>query len=100
LKGVADQVLEAASADEAREVSRRFPDPICLLITDVDMPGVDGLALAEALITERTGIKILITSGIPRHQEALQHSQWPFLAKPFTREQLRAAVAGAIAKRG
>jgi CheY-like chemotaxis protein len=46
-------VIEAPDGTEALEVASTYPDRIHLLLTDVIMPKVNGLVLAERLLQER-----------------------------------------------
>jgi CheY-like chemotaxis protein len=56
-------VLEASDGAEALKVSRGFPEDIHLLLTDLNMPNLNGLDLAAKLREERPGIKVLIIAG-------------------------------------
>ncbi len=56
-------VIEASNADEAEEVCASHRAPIHLLITDVEMPGLSGRALAERLGGGRPAMRVLYVSG-------------------------------------
>ena len=56
-------VLTAKDGQEALEICSRFKDPIHLLLTDKTMPQMNGLELAESVLTKRSEIKIMIMSG-------------------------------------
>jgi CheY-like chemotaxis protein len=65
--------------------------PIDAVVTDVIMPGENGLALAARVSAIRPGLKFLFMSGYPR--EAAIHGRplpagVPFLQKPYTIEAL------------
>lgn len=64
-------------------LARAYPGDIHLLISDVDMPQMDGLDLARQIIEERRGIRVLMVSGIERSNIKL-----PFLLKPFLPAEL------------
>ena len=51
-------VLSAADGHEGLEVSRKYPGPIDLVITDVQMPRLNGTDLCAHLIEERPGIRV------------------------------------------
>lgn len=57
------RVLAAADASEALAITRAYPGPIALLLTGVVMPGMGGRELAERVVEERPGVRVLFTSG-------------------------------------
>jgi CheY-like chemotaxis protein len=57
------QVIDAADGAAALEVASTYPDRIHLLLTDVVMPKVNGLVLAERLLQERPDISVICMSG-------------------------------------
>src|ERR1041385_8832710 len=63
LQRVGHFVLSAADGHEGLELSRKYPGKIDLLITDVDMPRMNGTDLCGHLMEERPGIKVLVMSG-------------------------------------
>jgi two-component system cell cycle sensor histidine kinase/response regulator CckA len=77
-------VLMANDGQHALEVARQHDGEIAALVTDYKMPRLDGLQLAKRLRAERPGLPILIMSGRISDPEALQHSGFPMLPKPFT----------------
>ena len=78
------QVVEAASALEALE-NRKSSD-IDLLITDVVMPGMNGVELAERLARTLPEMKVLFLSGYADREiveKEILEAGATFLAKPF-----------------
>lgn len=78
------------AVDGADALARlRSDGNVALVITDLLMPGLDGLALKEALHAEAqwTDVPVLLITG-----EAIQAQYQPFLRKPFNARRLRAAV--------
>ena len=73
--------------------------PVDLLFTDIVMPGkADGLDLA-AMVRERwPQVRILLTSGFPNNDEALNMRNLGIglLSKPYQREELARAIRNAI----
>jgi CheY-like chemotaxis protein len=57
------RVLEAADGAQALQVAAGYDHSLDLLLTDVMMPNVNGLVLAERLSLERPGIRVLYMSG-------------------------------------
>jgi CheY-like chemotaxis protein/PAS domain-containing protein len=80
-------VLEAGSGTEALEVAAAFQEPIPLLLTDVVMPGMSGVELAERLAAIRAETRILFVSGFTG-ETAISGSNLPrgfaYLQKPFS----------------
>ena len=59
-----------------------------ILVTDINMPGMDGYELAEKAKRVREGLKIIALSG--REQDA---SGLPLIRKPFLAQDLKAVMA-------
>ncbi|MBU6164928.1 MAG: response regulator [Alphaproteobacteria bacterium] len=74
--------------------------PIDVLLSDVMMPGMDGVELAVQTVKLRPGIGLVLMSGyaeLPRHREA-DALGVRFLSKPFTMSDLLAALSKAGAR--
>jgi DNA-binding response OmpR family regulator len=84
--------LSAADGHEGLELSRKYPGAIDLLITDVDMPRMNGTDLCGHLMEERPGIKVLVMSGADISDIVSQNANMPFLPKPFNGQTLKARV--------
>lgn len=66
-----------------------------LLITDICMPGMDGLELARTLMLEQDGIGVVLVTGysdIQYAQTALRLGVFDYLIKQVTAEELRLIV--------
>jgi CheY-like chemotaxis protein len=81
------RVHEAADAAEALEaLQAKFA--IDLVFTDINLPGgMNGLELAEWILSNRPGVKTLITTGRPLERGAPPIAG-AFLAKPYTGRNL------------
>jgi len=90
-------VLSAADGHEGLEISRQYPGSIDLVITDLEMPRLNGSDLCAHLREERPGIKVLIMSGADISEIVSQNANLPFLPKPFDGETLRARVRAILA---
>jgi CheY-like chemotaxis protein len=93
------RVLEAAGASQAIDIVRAQHEPIHLLLTDVVMPGMNGRALASALRTLRSDLRVLYMSGYT--DDILAHSgvlakDTVLLQKPFTTSALLGHVRAAL----
>jgi CheY-like chemotaxis protein len=83
-------VSDTGSAEEAIEIATKNED-IQLLITDVEMPGMNGVELARKIREIRPRIKVLSTSGFPPKAVAgmgVATGSIHFLQKPFLPAQL------------
>ncbi len=81
-------ILEATRGDEAlRLLEESNSRPIHLLITDLVMPGMNGVDLADQLRLKRPEMKVLFMSGYTDnpiiHHEILKGGR-PYIQKPFT----------------
>jgi CheY-like chemotaxis protein len=80
---------------EALEALTGAAQPFDVLVSDVHMPGLDGIALARQASAANPSLKMLLMSGFAEELERAETLQTPHLAviiKPFTLEQVRAAV--------
>ncbi len=75
-------VIEAASGAEALQCVSERPD-LDVVISDVNMPGIDGLKLMEKAQFLRPNLPVILMSGRPYIGNCDL-----FLAKPFTRGEL------------
>ena len=91
-------VIEASDGAEALEVASAYAEPVDLLLTDVIMPKVNGLVLAQRLLQKRPGIDVLYMSGyVERSMLLAKHPESILLQKPFTPDALIAAVRQVLA---
>jgi DNA-binding response OmpR family regulator len=90
-------VLSAANGHEGLELSRKYPGPIELVITDARMPRMNGTDLCAHLLQERPGIKVLVMSGADMGEIVSQNVNLPFLPKPFDGKTLMARVRALLA---
>jgi two-component system cell cycle sensor histidine kinase/response regulator CckA len=83
-------VLVASDAADALAVVARTTTPIHLLLTDVVMPKMSGVELAERLVVGRPGLKVLCMSGFAEEGIARRVADhgYGFMQKPFNPEQL------------
>jgi two-component system cell cycle sensor histidine kinase/response regulator CckA len=91
LKECGYSVLPARDGIQALEIARSFQGPIHLLLTDIMMPRMGGLALARSMSELRSGIRILFMTGHAErgdiYREALR-SGAESIQKPFSNERL------------
>jgi CheY-like chemotaxis protein len=93
------RVLLALSGEEAIELWKAYSSEIDLLFTDLQMPGMSGVELAEELKRTRPDLKVLFTSGsgISVVEAMLNSTQaGAFLPKPYRMPALGRAVQNAL----
>jgi two-component system, cell cycle response regulator CpdR len=94
------EVMTACDGGEAFDLLKREAGRFDLLLTDIRMPIMDGIALALAAARDFPELVILLMTGYADQREraqgldALIHD---VIAKPFTLAVLRAAVDEALA---
>ena len=93
-------VTSAADGHEGLELSRKYLGKIDLLITDVEMPRMNGTDLAGHLLEERPEIKVMVMSGKDMNEIVSQNINMPFLPKPFDEQTLRARITEVLAAPG
>jgi two-component system cell cycle sensor histidine kinase/response regulator CckA len=94
------RVFRTRNAQEAKAAFHRYGEIVQLLITDVVLPGQNGLDLARELRSDDPSLRILFVSGFPENawtrQEHLEGENL-YLPKPFSAESLMQAVRRAMA---
>jgi two-component system cell cycle sensor histidine kinase/response regulator CckA len=86
LKRQGFKVLEARHGVDALDLSAQHEGPIHLVLTDVVMPQMGGLELAQRLQPLRPGVKVLYMSGYAENAKLHQHlagQEKYYLQKPF-----------------
>lgn len=71
-----------------------------VLVTDINMPGMDGITLAARVLTARPGMRILMMSGFAEELErakATATGSIAVLSKPFSLDHVRQAVRELLA---
>lgn len=89
------RVLEAESGADALGLCRIHAGPIHMLLTDMVIPGMNGLELARQVMELRPDVHIMVMSGLVDNSIILNSSlkpNTPFFHKPFSMEELAAKV--------
>ncbi|MBR0907501.1 response regulator [Bradyrhizobium liaoningense] len=94
------ETVTAQDGAEALEILTREDGAFDLLLTDIQMPVMDGIALALSAARDFPGLTILLMTGFADQRErasnlnALVHD---VVTKPFSVADIRTAVADALA---
>ncbi len=92
-------IVHAGNGEDALQLLEDWSQPIALLLTDVVMPGIDGVAVARAARRARPDTAVILMSGYTEEQFADQIAgDVAFLHKPFTLAALDTALAAANAQ--
>ncbi len=87
LEDLGCEVETSVRGDEA--LGRLAGDPrIDVLLSDVNMPGVNGYELAERAQRMRPELKVILLSAAENGQH-----RWPLVRKPFLQSDLMRAIA-------
>jgi two-component system, cell cycle response regulator CpdR len=95
-------VVTAEDGAEALEILNNEPGTFDLLLTDIQMPVMDGIALALTVARDFPDLTILLMTGFADQRErasglnAIVHD---VVTKPFSVADIRTAVADALASR-
>ena len=96
-------VIEAEHAEEALAIWKIQGSKIDLLLTDILMPGANGIELANDLLLQRPELKVIYTSGYSADlfgsSEVLDPGR-NYLPKPYLSAQLSAIVRSALEPAG
>jgi two-component system cell cycle response regulator CpdR len=93
-------VAVAADGAEALDVLTRQNGAFDLLLADIKMPVMDGIALSLSVARDYPEVTVLLMTGYADQRErahgldALIHG---VIAKPFTLDEIKSAVAAALA---
>jgi DNA-binding NtrC family response regulator len=93
------RVTAVATAKEALDVFNREGGRLDMILSDVILPDRNGVDLVDALLSARPGMRVLFVSGHIDREPLMcriAEKSRPFLRKPYTLEELLAAVRDAL----
>ncbi len=95
LKECGYRVLEASNGEEALHAAQEYVDEINLMVSDIQMPFMDGHELAERIRSIKPEIRIVFVSGY--NEESVKSdaeflSPYPLLSKPYNASDLLRVV--------
>jgi PAS domain S-box-containing protein len=95
LRAAGFEALEAAGGEAAlAELALR---PFDVVLSDIQMPGMDGYALAAEIARRHSGLPVVLMTGYARAAAEQQIAAYRLLYKPFSEAALLAAVQSALA---
>ena len=83
----AGYLVVPCESGEAAITEFRLKRPFALLLSDFQMPGMNGIALANLLTGVARGLSVLVVSGAASEEllfSELWRKHWCFLAKPLS----------------
>ena len=97
LRGQGHRVVQAADAAEA--VRALDAEDVSLVLSDVRMPGMDGLALLRELRRRRPDAQVVLMTAyatVADAVEAMKQGAFHYLTKPFALDEVGLLVARAL----
>lgn len=92
------EVLTARDGEEALELLSI--SPVEVVLSDLKMPGIDGMALLERVLKEYPGLPVVMLTAhgtVDTAVSAMKLGAFDFLTKPFDRNELGLVMAKAAA---
>ena len=95
-------VLEAANGELGLQLIESHSGRLDLVLTDIEMPRIDGITVAEVLAALRPLVGVICMSGRSEGEtefvQRLGLRRQPFLAKPFTLDEVVLMAADTLAR--
>ncbi len=91
------EVCSASKGEEALKIIEA--GDISLVISDIRMPGMDGVELLRKIKTARPGLPVVLITAFASLDSAvaaMKEGAWDYLTKPFRIEELREVVERAL----
>ncbi len=90
------KVLAAGSGTEAIQMVEQHTGTIDVILTDLVMPGMDGIDLVTALASHCSGMHIMYMSGYTERAEELLDAGAVLLKKPFSLSELASKLRSVL----
>lgn len=100
LRVLGHQATAVPGGNEALEALRS--GTFGVVITDVRMPGIDGMQLCQRVQVEHPDVPVIVITGFGSMEmavSAMRVGAWDFLRKPFDQEELELALDRALSHR-
>src|SRR5688572_18762372 len=89
-----------AAADGAEAIALLSDDLFHLVVTDLKMPGVDGMALLTWVGENQPGLPVIMITAhgtVDTAVEAIKRGAFDYINKPFDQNELRNVIEKALA---
>lgn len=89
------EVITVQDGQEALDCLAASAGTFDVLITDVEMPGIDGIELVKLAVAAQAGLKVLLVSGFEGGMDRatkIVGAKVKALTKPLTLDQIRSEV--------
>ncbi|MGB2989016.1 MAG: sigma-54 dependent transcriptional regulator, partial [Candidatus Zixiibacteriota bacterium] len=100
LEGGGHDVLTVLSGQRAFDILEK--EPIDIVITDIKMPGIDGIQVLERVKEKYPDIAVIMITGYSTVQSAVQAMKlgaFEYIPKPFTPDEVLIVVEKALEKK-
>jgi CheY-like chemotaxis protein len=95
LQDLGYRVASASNGHEGIELFKKHEDEFAIVVTDLDMPGMNGLDVATILSQRKPSTKIIVTSGYldtSTRDQARQRGVAKIIQKPYDPDDLARAI--------
>jgi len=78
----------ACAEDALKAIGSDWPG---IVVSDIKMPGMDGMAFLKRLMSQDSGLPVIMITGhgdVPMAVEAMRLGAWDFLEKPFNPDRM------------
>lgn len=93
------EVKTASDGDSALEIVREAPENIDLIVSDINMPGMNGLELVQAVRNVDPNLVVILLTGfatVSNSMSALKAGAFRIIKKPFDFEELINAIESGV----
>src|SRR5688500_3329409 len=88
------------AGDGAAAIAMLEEEPFHLVVSDLKMPNVDGMALLRWVGENQPGLPVILITAhgtVTTAVEALKHGAFDYVTKPFDRDELHGVITKALA---
>ena len=97
--GLADRGYDPVGVSSSQEAASKLGEPFDVVVTDLRMPGIDGLeliALSRKTAPERPVIVMTAFSAVDTAVESIRRGAYHYLTKPFKLDELDLFITRAL----